>query len=70
MQERKIVKQELRQDIGPYHVMTGTFEADQYPHEPILDTNVDLTIPTFAIIWDNRFDLLAELASVIEKYQI
>lgn len=46
------------------------FQAERYPDMPLLDTNVDIKIDTFCIIWEKRNKLVQELLNVIEKYKI
>jgi hypothetical protein len=69
-ENRKFAKDAVTEDTGPYHSITGKFEAEKYPNTPLLDTTVELEIPRFAITWEDRHKLMKELAEVIGKYQI
>lgn len=64
------VKNKLSEETSQWHSITGNFEAHRYPNTPLLDTNVELDIPTFSIAWEKRFELMTELAELIKKYQI
>lgn len=68
--ERKFSEETVSQDTGPWTTIKGYFKAEKYPNTPPLDTNVELSIPTFAITWADRHKLMKELADVIAKYQI
>ena len=63
-------KMTLHEDTGPYHGIEGKFDGISFSNDPILDTNVDLNIPTFAITWKDKESLMKELAEVIRKYAI
>lgn len=68
--ERPKVKDSVTVDVSQWHSVTGKFEAERYPGSPLLDTNVDLEIPTFCITWEARQKFMEEIAEVIRKYQI
>jgi hypothetical protein len=70
--ERKTATQTLTaypSDWGHGRI-TGTFEADRYPGEPLLDTRVELQIAPFSITWNDKEKLMGELAELLAKYQI
>lgn len=70
MKKRSTRSTTIEYDTSSWHMITGNFEAEIYPNTPLLDTNVNLKIPTFAITWNDKEKLMKELAGVLEKYMI
>jgi hypothetical protein len=65
----RIVRSQLAEEIGPYHQIKGTFEAEIYPDigRP-LDTRVTLEVPDYFITWSDKEKLMQELNQVLKKY--
>lgn len=68
--ERKFATDKSEVDVSQFHTITAEFEAERFPGSELLDTNVELKIPRFAITWNDRGKLMQELAAVIRKFQI
>ncbi len=57
--------------LSPYHELKGIFECSYYPGEELLDTSVELEFDkTVCTTWENKQDLIDELAAVLKKYMI
>lgn len=69
MDDRKFARDEIHEEAGPYHAISGKFEAEKYDGIP-MDTTVELTIDSFCITWDDRHSLMKDLAEVLSNYQI
>lgn len=57
------------QITSEWHNISADFEATMYDGK-LLDTSVDLDIPTFSITWKDQEALMKDLAEVIKRYAI
>ena len=67
---RKIRTQKADILTSEDHWIQVEFNSSTFDDDRPIDTDVTLTIPTFAVHWDNREAVLAEIAEVIRKYSL
>lgn len=70
MDGRKLVKDQIKKEVGPYHSITADFTAEKYEGCELLDTAVEINIENFCMTWNDREKLMIELANLLQKYQI
>jgi len=68
--ENKFVQTTITAEVSQWHTIKAKLKAQKFPGSPLLDTNVDLEIPTFCITWNASEKFMEELAELIRKYQI
>jgi hypothetical protein len=68
---RKFVKTQMTVEAPYGHGnVTGKFKAEKFDGHPMMDTHVEISITPFSVTWEQKEQMLREIAAVIAKYQI